>query len=63
MSVMPLFKKWVDKLRLLTRPIRQQEVEQAINEIALENGELIDGEIIFRRRRRRRYEIDSEDEG
>ena len=54
---------WVDKFRLLTRSIRQQGVEQTINEIALENGELIDGEIIPRRRRRRRYEVDSEDEG
>lgn len=54
---------WVDRLRLLTGPIRQQGVEQAINEIALEDGELTDGEVISRGRRRRRYEVDSEDEG
>lgn len=57
---------WVDRLRLLTGPIRQQGVEQAVNEIAIEDGELTDGEVIPRKRRRerrRRYEFNSEDEG
>ena len=42
---------WVDRLRLLTGPIRQQGVEQAINEIAFEDDELTDGEVVPRKRR------------
>ena len=54
--------KWIDKFRLLTRSIRQQKMKQIINEIAFENDEFIDDEIIFRERRRRHYEIDNENE-
>ena len=53
--------KWIDQLSIVTDRIRKRGVNQALQELEGEAEDLIDDELVPRKRRRREYDSGEEE--